>query len=244
MIHFNSILKFTTVAAIIILLFSCSEDNDSIFYKIDPDAIPEIVDTVEADSRIIENKIICFDQYLPYTTDWDKGKGLLFAVLDSTLHMKSFDTSSTNIIAKGEIDTNGYSKITLPSRLAPEHVVYAKDKYKEFEIESNNLITNKCRLQFIVWYRKDVWGIPMDRFENLSIVKEVSNGNYVETNTYSYEFFTEESAIAGENKDGNNSNIQTKKGWTIVETSYKGNKQWHERYPYNVHHVLNYPIFK
>ncbi len=241
MIHFNYNLKLTLLAVLIILLSSCSEDNDSVFYKIDPDVIPAITDTVVAKSRVINGRLSYMNQASIVKRPWALGEGTIYAVMDSTGEItpidRDFDISSVYVLAESDFDSYGQFKLTLPNFLPPEFVEYASEMYEDFDVESKKLLTNKYTLRFIVKYETTAWGIISDSYSYMDIYRDDKETSSEKAYEYTYNFFDEKSSITGKSEDGKTCNIYTDKGWTIIEKRL-GNYEWYVHVPVDAYYFV------
>ncbi len=223
------------------LLNSCKENNDSVFYKVDPNAVPQITDTVKAKERVITGRLSYFNASTLYRTNWNLGKGSIYAIMDTVpitgTIPRDFDISSVYVLAEADFDEYGQFSLTLPDYLPPEYVDYAENIFEDFDVESKQLLTNKYQLHFIVKYEHSDWGSVSDNYEYMFINRDEERYSFHKDYNYTYHFFTEKSSITGKNEEGKTCNIYTEKGWTILE-EYKNNTDWCVHLPADVYHFI------
>ncbi len=228
--YLNLTLKSLAIICLVNFFTACGGEENSAFYYVDPNVVPEISDSVEVKSREISGKIYVYDDFFGERAEWNIGEGKIYAVFDSIEVADKRDFSSKYILAEAEIDEYGVFKLTLPSKIPPEFAMYAKDKYPDYEIENSRLITNKYELKFIVQYTGLVFGDWQDAFASMTILRDRSSGKVDLSYSYDYSFFTDESLINSSSESEEVFHVEAEKGWNVLE-SYEENTIARESLP-------------
>ncbi len=216
---------------VISLLNSCSEDKNSAFYQVDPNAKPSIPDYVVGEERVITGRIYTYGDF-GVPTAWDFGESKIYAVLTDVEGFLRYNTlQDMTILSEGIIDEYGQYSLTLPDSIPKEFVEYASEWNDSLTVVPEYLMTNTPEVIFLAANYHD------DRYPDslVTTYDEVKiyggkESRFDKSYSYSYKFFSEEGSVTGvesadDKLNGISYNIYCKKGWTIIQTG-DNKREW------------------
>lgn len=208
-----SILRFSILMALSLMILSCSEDSDD-NNIINNNGGNNDNETYTAQERVITGtmKIRKIEGSEYAFTDWDRG--------EATLKIYIGVNDEDYKIGTGTVKSDGSVEFTLPASISGDHMTLGSLAFYSLNYSPSDLMVTVMPAKAYVTYTKD--GESLERYTDCIVPSNDPYEYY--SSQFFFNFYSADGSITG-NIEGEEINMNCKKGWNITTYDKVNNKR-------------------